>query len=207
MEIDPLALDQREVYKLLIGCIVPRPIAWVSTCDVEGRTNLAPFSFFNAVGSAPPAVTISVGYTADRAGERKDTLRNILDTGEFVVNMVTEATMQAMNETATEYPPGFDEFAMAGLSVAPSHSVRPPRVADSPINFECALHTTLPIGEGPGSATLVVGIIRHMHIRDDLLDERNHIDIARYQPIGRLAGSSYAYIHELFDLVRKPYRP
>jgi flavin reductase (DIM6/NTAB) family NADH-FMN oxidoreductase RutF len=203
VEIDPLALEERERYKLIIGCIVPRPIAWVSTCDQAGRNNLAPFSFFNGVGSSPPALTISVNYAGAHADGSKDTLRNILDVGEFVVNMVTEENAAAMNETATNYPPEVDEFAAAGLTPLASLHVRPPRVAESPINFECTLHTTVPIGEGPGSSTLVVGIIRHMHIRDDLINERNHIDLARYKPVARLAGSSYAYVHETFDLVRK----
>lgn len=207
MELDPTTIDQREVYKLLIGSVVPRPIAWVSSCDAAGRNNLAPFSFFNATGSNPPAVTISVNHAAARVSGRKDTLRNIMELGEFVVNIVTEATAAAMNDTATDYPEEFDEFAAAGLTPVASQSVRPPRVAESPIHFECALHTTVPLGEGPGSTTLVIGIIRHIHIDDELLDERNHIDLARLRPIGRLAGNSYCTVRETFELVRQSYKP
>lgn len=206
MEIDPAALDQREVYKLLIGCVVPRPIAWVATLDREGVRNLAPFSFFNVVGSSPPALTVAINYTADRPAGRKDTLQNILDTGEFVVNLVTEATATAMNETATDYPAGFDEFVEAGLTPAPSRTVRPPRVGESPVSFECGLHTALPVGSGPGSSTLVVGLIRHIAVSDEVIDERYHIDLARLRPVARLAGSSYAYVRETFELVRKRYK-
>ena len=206
MELDPATLDQREVYKLLIGCVVPRPIAWVATLDREGRRNLAPFSFFNAVGSNPPALMLSINYTADRPSGRKDTLHNILATGEFVVNLVTEATAVAMNETATDYPEGFDEFALAGLTAVPSHTVGPPRVGESPVSFECALHTALPIGSGPGSSTIVVGIVRHIAISDEVIGERNHIDLARLRPVARLSGNNYAYVRETFELVRKQYR-
>lgn len=206
MELDPSTMDQREVYKLLIGCVVPRPIAWVSTVDLEGRRNLAPFSFFNAVGSNPPALTVSINHAASRSSGKKDTLANILVTGELVVNLVTEATAAAMNETATDYPEGFDEFAMAGLTPAPSRAVRPPRVGESPVSFECTLHTALPIGEGPGSSTLVVAVIRHIAISDAVIGERNHIKLDRLKPVARLAGSSYAYVRETFELIRKSYK-
>lgn len=206
MELDPATMDQREVYKLLIGCVVPRPIAWVSTIDLEGRRNLAPFSFFNGVGSNPPALTVSINHAAGRSSGKKDTLANILATGELVVNLVTEATAAAMNETATDYPAGFDEFELAGLTAAPSRTVRPPRVGESPVSFECALHTALPIGEGPGSSTLVVALIRHIAISDAVVGERNHIDVHKLRPVARLAGSSYAYVRETFELVRKRYQ-
>lgn len=207
MEIDPHTMDQRDLYKLLIGCVVPRPIGWVATRNRHGQPNLAPFSFFNAIGSNPPAVSISVSYTAGRAEGRKDTLQNILTTGEFVVNIVDERNAAAMNETATDYPADIDEFAMAGLTAAPGLTVQAPRVAESPVNFECRLHTTVPVGTGPGSGTLVIGIIQHIHLRDDLLNDRGYIDIQRLQPVGRLAGNSYCYVHEIFELVRKSYRP
>src|SRR5581483_7500544 len=127
MQLDPRALGERDTYKLLIGCVVPRPIAWVSTIDEQGVRNLAPFSFFNAIGSNPPAISVAISY-ADRADGRKDTLRNIIAVGEFVVNVVDEHLAQAMNITATNYPPEVDEFAAAGLTPAPSVLVRPPRV-------------------------------------------------------------------------------
>lgn len=203
MELDPSSIDQREVYKLLIGCVVPRPIAWVSTIDAQGVRNLAPFSFFNAIGSDPPALMISINGAAARPEGRKDTLRNIVEIGEFVVNIVTEATAVAMNETATDYPPGQDEFALAGLTPAPSRTIRPSRVAESPVNFECVTHTLVPVGNN----TVVIGTIKHIHINDTLLNERHHVDIHKLQPVARLAGNSYAYVHEVFELVRKSYTP
>ncbi|NJM05999.1 flavin reductase family protein [Candidatus Gracilibacteria bacterium] len=192
MEINPNDIDQRDVYKLLIGSVVPRPIAWVATQDAEGRNNLAPFSFFNAIGSNPPALTVSINHAAARVDGRKDTLSNILETGEFVVNIVTEDTVHAMNETAIDYPAGVDEFVQAGLDSVPSLTVRPLRVAASPVNFECTLFTSVPIGSGPGSTILVVGLIKHIHIRDDLLDERYRIDIERLRPVAALPAAATA---------------
>jgi flavin reductase (DIM6/NTAB) family NADH-FMN oxidoreductase RutF len=206
MQLDPQALGERETYKLLIGCVVPRPIAWVATVDQQGVRNLAPFSFFNAIGSNPPALSVAISY-ADRADGRKDTLRNIVATGEFVVNIVDEDLAQAMNITATNYPPEVDEFATAGLTPAPSVLVRPPRVAESPVSLECRLFTQVPVGAGPGSATLVVGTIALLHVRDDLVDERHRIDITKLRPIGRLAGASYTYVHETFEMARGTYNP
>ncbi|NJN15920.1 MAG: flavin reductase family protein [Oscillochloris sp.] len=199
MEINPQTLDQREVYKLLIGCVVPRPIAWVSTSDEAGNYNLAPYSFFNAAGSNPPTLTIAINYSAAKSG-RKDTLHNILTLGEFVINIVSEETAAAMNETSADVPADVDEFALAGLTPAPSRAVRPPRVAESPVSFECTLHTSVPVGEGPGSSTIVIGIVRHIYLRDDLLNERGYVQIDRLRPIGRLAGSAYCRISDIFDM-------
>lgn len=204
MQIDPVVLGERETYKLLIGCVVPRPIAWVSTVDREGVRNLAPFSFFNAIGSNPPAVSISVSFT-DSADQRKDTLRNIEATGEFVVNVVSEDLAQAMNATAVNYPPDVDEFTVAGVTAAPSVHVRAPRVAEAPVSFECRLFTLVPVGSGPGSATLVIGTVALIHARDGIVDERNRVDIHQLRPIARLAGAGYAYVHETFEMSRGRY--
>ena len=203
-QLDPLTLGERETYKLLIGCVVPRPIAWVSTLDLAGVRNLAPFSFFNAIGSNPPALSISVGYV-DGLDQRKDTLRNISDTGEFVVNIVDEDMAKAMNATAASYPPSIDEFEIAGLAAVPCATVRPARVAGAPVSLECKLFTLVPVGEGPGSATLVIGVIQMMHIRSDIIDERYRVDITKLRPIARLAGAGYAYVHDTFDMVRPVY--
>lgn len=206
MEISTATLDQREVYKLISSCILPRPIAWVSTRDRAGHNNLAPFSFFNGVASNPPSLSISISSTSDpnRPLGTKDTLRNILETGEFVVNVVTEATVEAMVETARDFPADEDEFSAAGLTPVPSKTVRPPRVAESPVHFECVLHGTMQVGRGPGSSTLVVGIIQHLAIRDDLVNERGYVDVRLLQPVGRLAGSAYCQVHEVFDRKQKP---
>lgn len=207
MQFDPTTLKQQDVYKLLIGCVVPRPIAWVSTVDLDGTRNLAPFSFFNAIGSNPPALCVSINDTGDNPDRRKDTLRNILATGEFVVNIVSEELAAAMNATATNFPPAIDEFSVAGLTPAPGVAVRPPRVAESPVSFECRLYTQVPVGQGPGSSTLVIGTIALIHIRDGLFDERYRVDIKELRPVGRLAGNSYAYVHDTFDLIRGRYNP
>jgi flavin reductase (DIM6/NTAB) family NADH-FMN oxidoreductase RutF len=203
-QLDPHALGQRETYKLLIGCVVPRPIAWVSTVDLAGVRNVAPFSFFNAIGSNPPAISISIGYV-EGSDPRKDTLRNIGDTGEFVVNIVDEDLAQAMNATSASYPPGVDEFEIAGLVAVPSATVRPARVDGAPVSLECKLLTLVPVGDGPGSATLAIGVIQMIHVRADVIDDRHHIDITKLRPIARLAGASYAYVHETFDMVRPVY--
>ena len=203
-QFDPQTLGERETYKLLIGCVVPRPIAWVSTVDRSGAHNLAPFSFFNAVGSNPPAVTVSISYI-DNPDRRKDTLRNIEDTGEFVINIVDEALAQAMNATSANYPLDVDEFDVAGVAADPSDVVRPPRVVGAPVSMECKLFTLVPVGQGPGSATLVIGVIQLIHVRADVINERRYIDITKLRPIARLAGASYAYVHETFDMVRPVY--
>jgi flavin reductase (DIM6/NTAB) family NADH-FMN oxidoreductase RutF len=203
-QLDPQTLGERETYKLLIGCVVPRPIAWVSTLDLAGVRNLAPFSFFNAIGSNPPALSISVSYV-DGLDQRKDTLRNISDIGEFVVNIVDEDMAQAMNATSASYPPSVDEFEIAGVMAVPCVTVRPARVAGAPVSLECKLYTLVPVGEGPGSATVVIGVIQMMHIRSDIIDERHRIDIMKLRPIARLAGAGYAYVHDIFDMVRPVY--
>lgn len=202
MRFDPLEISQQDAYKLLIGCIVPRPIAWVSTVDTAGVRNLAPYSFFNGVGSNPLALSISVVHNAASPDKRKDTLRNIETTGEFVVNLVSEQLAEAMNITAADFPTGVDEFAAAQVDAVPSVRVRAPRVAQSAVSFECERYGTLHVGEGPGSATLVVGRILLAHVRDDLIDERHRIDLQKLQPIGRLAGNDYAYVHETFSMAR-----
>jgi flavin reductase (DIM6/NTAB) family NADH-FMN oxidoreductase RutF len=203
-QFDPHILGQRETYKLLIGCVVPRPIAWVSTIDLAGARNLAPFSFFNAIGSNPPAISISISYV-EASDPRKDTLRNISDIGEFVVNIVDEDMAQAMNATSANYPPEVDEFEIAGLRAAPCTAVRPPRVDGAPASLECKLFTLVPVGQGPGSATLAIGVIQMIHLRADIVDERRYVDITKLRPIARLAGASYAYVHETFDMVRPVY--
>lgn len=200
MEFNPEQMEQRDVYRLLEGSIIPRPIAWVSTQDRDGINNLAPFSFFNGVSSRPPSVSVSVSYNRRRDDGRKDTLRNILDTGEFVVNIVTEETAAAMAETSFDHPAEVDEFSVAGLTAAPCRVVRPPRVAESPISLECVLHDTMQVGEGPGSSVLVVGIVRSMHIRDEVLNEQGGIDLARVHFVGRLSGHGYTFVREIFEL-------
>lgn len=201
MDIDPTSMERRNLYQLLISCVVPRPIAWISTQDAQGTLNLAPYSFFNAIGANPPALMFSSNYSSARQSH-KDTLQNILASGEFVVNIVTEAVAEAMNLTSGEYGAEVDEFDLAQLTAVPSTVVQPPRVAESPINLECELHRAVPVGEGPGHATVVIGLIKHMHIRDELFNEQGRVDIHRLQPIGRLGGLEYCSVRDIFEMQR-----
>jgi flavin reductase (DIM6/NTAB) family NADH-FMN oxidoreductase RutF len=203
IELNPADMQQRDLYKLMIGAIVPRPIAWVSTVSPSGIYNLAPFSFFNGVASNPPSLVFSVSYReADH--QPKDTLANVRASGEFVVNMVTEPLAAAMNITSGEYPAEVDEFERAGLTPVKAVKVSAPRVAESPVQFECRLNQIVPIGEGPGSANLVIGTIVYIHVAEAVYREPYKIDIAAYQPIGRLAGAGYTRVNDLFDLPRPP---
>ncbi len=205
MEFDPRSMPATAVYKLLIGCIVPRPIAWVSTVSVDGVHNLAPFSFFMGVCSEPPTLAFSVGprpAAADSGAARvKDTARNIEATGDFVVNVVDDALAERMNLTSGEYPPDVDEFALAGLTAAPGVRVRAPRVREAPIGMECRVAQILRVGRGPHS--LVLGEILYFHIRDDLYSGgTGRVDMHRLQPVGRLAGEMYTHVHDLFEMKR-----
>ena len=205
MEIDPCSMTPPAVYKLLIGCIVPRPIAWVSTASADGAHNVAPFSFFMGVCNDPPTLAFSVGPRADGAAPAgaslKDTVRNLEATGDFVVNVVDDALAERMNLTSGDYPPEVDEFVLSGLTAVPSTKVRAPRVREAPINLECRVTQILRVGRGPHS--LVLGEILHFHLRDDLYDPgTGRIDMRRLKPVGRLAGEMYTHVHDLFEMKR-----
>jgi flavin reductase (DIM6/NTAB) family NADH-FMN oxidoreductase RutF len=198
MELDPAVIGETAAYKLLIGCVVPRPVAWVSTVDAHGVRNLAPFSFFMGVCGDPPTIAFSSG---PREGARKDTVRNVEASGEFVVNVVDDAHAEAMNQTSGEYPPEVDEFAVAGLAAAPGVRVRAPRVATAPISLECRLLRIVQVGRGPHS--VVFGEIVYLHVRDGLYDAGSgRIDVAALRPVGRLAGHLYSRTHDLFEMKR-----
>ncbi len=183
MLFDMTALPPRDRYKLLASTVVPRPIAWVVTQDATGGRNAAPFSFFNVFGDDPPVVGFSAGERA--SGGDKDTLANIRAGGQFVVCLVSEDQASAMNVTGAEVPPDVDEMRLAGLAIAPSARVAPPRIAESPVAMECEAFGIVPIG----SYALVLGRVLAMHVRDDcVLDAgRRHIDAARLRLIGRMA--------------------
>jgi flavin reductase (DIM6/NTAB) family NADH-FMN oxidoreductase RutF len=202
-EITPSDLSYREVYKLLIGSVVPRPIAWVSTVSRDGVRNLAPFSFFNAVCSNPPTVLFCTSVR-DGDGGQKDTLHNVRDTGVFIINMVTEALAEAMNITATELPPEVDEFERAGLTPAPGRVVNVPYVAESPIHFECRLNQIVPISAEPGGGSIIIGTVVHMRFDETVFREGHYIDIAALKPVGRLSGAGYCRVTDLFDIRRLP---
>jgi flavin reductase (DIM6/NTAB) family NADH-FMN oxidoreductase RutF len=201
MEADPATLPWKSVYKLMIGAILPRPIGWISTVDAAGQANLAPFSFFNAVASRPPTVVFCPTIREFDAGP-KDTLRNVRTTGEFVVNIVTEALAEAMNVTSTEFPPQVDEFAAAGVTAAPSAAVAPPRVAESPVHFECRLHQIVEVGSDPGGGAIVVGRVVHLHVDPSVLVDGDKIDLAALRPIGRLSGAAYCRVTDVFQMPR-----
>jgi flavin reductase (DIM6/NTAB) family NADH-FMN oxidoreductase RutF len=198
MELDPQSIKPESTYKLLIGCVVPRPIAWVSTVDADGVNNLAPFSFFMGVCQEPPTIAFSSG---PRARARKDTVRNAELTGDFVVNVVDDDRAEQMNLTSGEYPPEIDEFALTGLTAAPSVRVRAPRVLEAPVSLECRVARIIPVGRGPHH--LVLGEIVYFHVRDDVYDRTTgRVDIGRLRPVGRLAGHQYARIHDIFEMKR-----
>lgn len=200
MYLDVREMDMRDAYRLLIGSVVPRPIAWVSTVSADGVGNLAPFSFFNAVTSSPPMVVVSVG---SRDGEPKDTARNVLEVPEFVLNIVTEDVAEAMNVTSEELPIDVDELALAGLTPVPSTRVRPVRVAESPIQIECRVEQTIPVGRGPERNTLILGEVLAYHIREDVFDpERKRIRLDVLKAVGRLAGDGYCKTNDQFELIR-----
>jgi len=201
MIIHPETQTVKDTYKLLMGSIVPRPIAFVSTVSADGIPNLAPFSFFTGITSQPP----TVGFAPSRkgsAGDRKDTLANIEATGEFVVNVVTLEIVEPMNATAVDFPPEVNEFTEVGLTPIPSDRVSAPRVAESPINMECKLHQIVPVGvKGPGGGFFVIGEVVAFHVADDLFNE-GRIDVERLNPVGRLAGKAYTTLGKSFILER-----
>lgn len=203
MEANTDEFPWRSLYKIMIGSILPRPIGWVSTVDENGESNLAPFSFFNAVCANPPTVLFCPGIRSTDQNP-KDTLNNIRNTGEFVLNIVTETLGEAMNLTATELPPGVDEFEYAGLTTTPSISVKPLRVEESPIHFECKLTQIVDISDEIGGASIVIGRIVHFHVDDRVLIDGDKINLEELKPIGRLAGSSYSRVNDIFDMVRRP---
>ncbi|MBI3159993.1 MAG: flavin reductase family protein [Chloroflexi bacterium] len=204
MHISPNDLPTREVYKLITGLVVPRPIAWVSSISPDGQPNLAPFSFFNAVCSRPPTLLFCPGVRGVDVAP-KDTYNNVKATGEFVVNIVTENLLDAMNITATELPSEINEFELAGLTPAPSTLVKPPLLVESPVNFECRVSNIVPVGDGgKGSAWVVLGEIVYLHIDDSILDENYHVNTRALAPVGRLAGPNYATIGEILSFLRPP---
>ena len=206
MELTASDLTPRERYRLLIGCIVPRPIALVSTLSPEGRPNLAPYSFFNGVGSDPMTLLFCPANGPD--GAEKDSLRNCKPrdeggTGEFVVNVALESYRRQMAAAAEPLPYGESEFELTGLATAPSRVVAPPRLADSPVAFECRTLQVVRTNPGvPTGGNIVLGEIVHLYVSDELVDDHLHVDPARLPAVGRLGGLSYCRISERFELPR-----
>ncbi|MEH2313544.1 MAG: flavin reductase family protein [Nostoc sp.] len=199
MIIDPSQNDPRNTYQLLVGSVVPRPIAWVSTIASDGTPNVAPFSFFMGVTANPPTLAISTGL---RGGVKKDTLLNVEQSGELVINIVVEELGEQMNATSGDFPPDVDEFQVAGLTHAPSKRVRPPRVAESPINIECVLKQVVYLGNEGSQSGLIIAEAVLWHVRDDLLTPQNTIDVAKLHAIGRLSGNWYTRTQDLYEIIR-----
>ena len=200
MQFDPNELELTAVYKLLTGSIIPRPIGWISTISENGINNLAPFSYFNAVGDDPPHVMFSTGIANHI---NKDTLNNVLATKQFVVNMVTEDVVEQMNITAQSVSSEVDEFELAGVTPIPSNKIKPMRVKESLITFECELvHHYFLEQHQNGGACIIIGRIVMMHFDDDVLLDNYKINLEKYKPVSRLAGSNYAKIGELFSIKR-----
>lgn len=202
-------LSADEMYLMLRDSVVPRPIAWVSTIDATGRTNLAPYSFFNVCSPDPPVLGFSVGPRGDKFGTDgvKDTLANVRETGEMVVNIVPEGLALQMVDTSAHLPPGQSEFAFAGLAELPSTTVRPPRVAGAPIAYECRLHDIIRIGHHHW----VMGRVEHIHLDERIYlgeqkGQRHRIDLTRLEdlrPIGRLGRAHYLRMRGEETLIRR----
>lgn len=197
VEFDPNT-DQKLLYKIMAGCIVPRPIGFISTVSKEGIYNAAPFSFFNGISDVPPMVCLSICTNAFTDGSRKDTLRNILDTGDFVANVVSEDIIHAEDNCAKPFPPEVDEIAVSGLTAAPSKLVKSPRIVESPANLECRLTQFIPLPRSTYS--LVIGEVVYIHIRKDVVSPEGRIDPTRLRAIGRMAGFTYARTTDRFDI-------
>jgi len=205
MELDPASLTRSQRYRWLVSLIVPRPIAFVSTRAADGSLNLAPFSFFMGVSADPPVLAIAI---SQRDGEPKDTARNILESGEFVVNAAGEAQAEAINHTAGDWDADIDEFALAGLTPVPSRRVAAPRVAESAFALECRLHQAIPIGASPRETLLVLGEVIWMHVRDEILEDPRPegdaplADAERLRPLARLGRNLYTGLGPLLALDR-----
>jgi len=180
----------RDIYKLCIGFINPRPIALVSTVSAAGVLNLAPFSFYTMVSGNPPVVVFCPTFR--RTGGLKDTLQNVRDTGEFVIATVSAAIAKPMNQCAADLPPEQSEFDFSGLTPVPATHVKPPLVKESPVNMECTLRQIVTTGDGPGGANAVFGDIRAIHIAEDILDADGLVTPPQPPTVGRLGGSGDA---------------
>ena len=200
--VDGEALDTATAYRLLVGCVVPRPVAWVTTIDDEGRVNVAPFSSYNYVATSPPMLAINIAQRAVGGGT-KDTARNITDNGEFVVNVATESTMELMHLSAQEFDADVSEAQALDIPLLESVHVRPPRIAIAPVQMECRLDQKIVLGRGVN--TLYIGEVIAFHLSDEVYDGVR-VDSVRMRPIARLGGPFYSALGEIFErpMLQKP---
>jgi flavin reductase (DIM6/NTAB) family NADH-FMN oxidoreductase RutF len=194
---DPAELDPLSIYKMMAGSIVPRPIGFISTVSENGIFNAAPFSFFNMVSHIPPLVSVSIAHQK-RSGEPKDTLTNILATGEFVVNIVSSEIVAAVERCSENYPSDVDEIAAVGLTAIPGLLVKPPLIAESPVNFECVLVGQSPLPDSIHS--LLIGRIVQIHVRDGVISSDYRVNQTELAAIGRMAGRAYCHTDSVFTL-------
>lgn len=200
MQISVKDTDSGILYKLLTGLVIPRPIGWISTVDENGINNLAPFSFFNVVGEDPPHVMFSTVRTGDK---NKDTLNNVLANKQFAVNLVTEDVVEQMNTTSNAVENAIDEFLLANLTPISCELIKPKRVAEAKAHFECEMvHHYFLEDHKNGGACIVIGKVLMMHIADEILLENYRINLDKYQPVARLAGSNYSKLGETFSIKR-----
>jgi flavin reductase (DIM6/NTAB) family NADH-FMN oxidoreductase RutF len=207
VDIDPKALSGSEVYRLMVSSVVPRPIAFVTTTNADGTTNLAPFSYFNLVTSKPPLVSICIGQrTWDGRKQKKDTLKNLEALGEFVVNVATERLLSVVNQSSADFAPGVSELDELGLGTKASKVVSVASLSESPVNMECKVHRVVMLGDEP-QVGMVVGEVVHYHADDRVWDaKQGGPDSRLLNPIARLGGTYYASLGELHSLAR-PARP
>jgi flavin reductase (DIM6/NTAB) family NADH-FMN oxidoreductase RutF len=198
MELDLETIHADRTYPILASLVTPRPIAWVTTLNENGTVNAAPFSFFNLLGTNPPILGFCPGNHAD--GGPKDTARNVRHSHEFVVNLVDLALAEPMNLTAATLPYGVEELRQAGLTTAPSSVVKPPRIAEAPASLECTEWGTLQIGDN----RLIIGLIKRVHVRDELIDpETLRIRTESFHPLGRMASPDwYCRTDNRFEMKR-----
>jgi flavin reductase (DIM6/NTAB) family NADH-FMN oxidoreductase RutF len=194
MQYDPREMPSSDIYRLMIALVIPRPIAFISTMSPDGRLNLAPFSYFIAISSKPALVGISFTHRPD---DPKDTLRNIRETGEYVINVVSEELFEPMVKTSGEWPREVNEFEVSGLATRPSRIVKPPAVAGSPAHLECRLERELLLGNG----TFVVGEVVAIDV-DDAMYTDGYVDAMKVRPVGRLAGEFYSLTREVTRVPR-----
>ncbi|MCB2043076.1 MAG: flavin reductase family protein [Rhodoferax sp.] len=195
-------LDTETAYRLVVGCVVPRPVAWITSVDAEGRVNAAPFSSYNYVATSPPMLAVNIASRPEGRGT-KDTANNIRRSGEFVVNVATEATMELMHQSAQEFAPHVSEIEELGIPLLPSRHVQVPRIAIAPVQMECRLDQAIVLGRGIN--TLYIGEVVAFHLSDAVYDGRR-IDAAAMRPIARLGGPFYAGLGEIFHrpMLQKP---
>ncbi len=199
MHIDPATLNNKEMYKFLIGGVAPRPIAWAGTRSKDGINNLAPFSFYNAFSSTPPIVGFSTIPRLD--GRKKDTLQNVIDNKCFTLSAVSHRLVTEMSKSAALLEPEEDEFSYAGLEPAEAQTINAPYVKDALLVFECELNQVISFGDVEGSGNLILGQIKHININDDIYED-GYVNFEKLDPVGRLAGNWYASIRDKFELKR-----